>query len=457
MKNVKERLIFSDYFHRKANYSIMGFFSRLRPGSFFSWRLSLFYGWWLVILTLFLNAITGSPVFGGVGVWIDALESDFGWSRTQLALAFSLGTLEGSIVGPVVGILVDKIGPRKVVVTGVTIIGVGFLILSQTSGLWMFYLAYAVIMLGASGGGWLPMMTVINNWFDKKRSLAMGFGGIGFSMGSFILVPLLAWMVVPGNVGWRFTAMGLGLLFVIMAYPVSRFIRNAPEEFGEVPDGLKVSKVVSQKTSDEVATASAGGDSIPSDRGIDYSVAQLLKIPVFWTLSICNASSSMLIGTMTVHFIISLRDLGIPVQTGAWIWGATMGFSGAAQIFGGWLGDRVPKNVALCVFGLLQAVGVIFATFLTEIYLAPIFVVIYGLGFGARIPLGTAIRGEYFGRRAFGKVLGISMVPMSMMMFAAPIFAGWMFDVQGSYNMAFYILAVISIVGSLGFLTARKP
>ena len=220
----------------------MGSFSRLKLGTFFSWRLSLFYGWWLVILTLFLNAVTGSPVFGGVGVWIDALETDFGWSRTQLALAFSLGTLEGSIVGPVVGILVDKIGPRKVVATGVTIIGVGFLILSQTSALWMFYLAYAVIMLGASGGGWLPMMTVINNWFDKKRSLAMGFGGIGFSMGSFILVPLLAWMVVPDNVGWRFTAMGLGLLFVIMAYPVSRFMRNAPEEFGEVPDGRKINK-----------------------------------------------------------------------------------------------------------------------------------------------------------------------------------------------------------------------
>ncbi|SVB45534.1 uncharacterized protein METZ01_LOCUS198388, partial [marine metagenome] len=150
----------------------MGSFSRLKLGMFFSWRLSLFYGWWLVILTLFLNAITGVPVFGAVGVWIDALETDFGWSRTQLALAFSLGTLEGSIVGPVVGILVDRIGARRVVVIGVTIIGVGFLILSQTRGLWMFYVAYAVIMLGASGGGWLPMMTVINNWFDRKRSLA---------------------------------------------------------------------------------------------------------------------------------------------------------------------------------------------------------------------------------------------------------------------------------------------
>tara|TARA_B100001750_G_C15458369_1_gene572823 strand:+ start:114 stop:1415 length:1302 start_codon:yes stop_codon:yes gene_type:complete len=415
----------------------------------------IFYGWWLVILTLFLNAVTGVPVFGAVGVWIDALESEFGWSRTQLALAFSLGTLEGSIVGPVVGIIVDRIGARRVVLVGVTIIGVGFLILSQTRGLWIFYVAYAVIMLGASGGGWLPMMTVINNWFDRKRSLAMGFGGLGFSMGGFILVPLLAWLAVPDNLGWRFTAMGLGLLFISMAYPISRLIRNIPEEYGEVPDGNRIRKNLMEDNSSPLSTSSGLAEA--TDRGIDYGVLQLLKIPVFWTLSICNASSSMLIGTMTVHFIISLKDQGIPIQTGAWIWGATMLFSGAAQIFGGWLGDRVPKNVALCVFGLLQAVGVIFATFLTDLYLAPIFIVIFGLGFGARIPLGTAIRGEYFGRRAFGKVLGISMVPTSAAMFAAPIFAGWWFDAQGSYGMAFYILGAISAIGSLGFLLAKKP
>ena len=415
----------------------------------------IFYGWWLVILTLFLNAVTGVPVFGAVGVWIDALESEFGWSRTQLALAFSLGTLEGSIVGPVVGIIVDRIGARRVVLVGVTIIGVGFLILSQTRGLWIFYVAYAVIMLGASGGGWLPMMTVINNWFDRKRSLAMGFGGLGFSMGGFILVPLLAWLAVPDNLGWRFTAMGLGLLFISMAYPISRLIRNIPEEYGEVPDGNRIRKNLMEDNSSPLPTSSSSAEA--TDRGIDYGVLQLLKIPVFWTLSICNASSSMLIGTMTVHFIISLKDQGIPIQTGAWIWGATMLFSGAAQIFRGWLGDRVPKNVAFCVFGLLQAVGVIFATFITDLYLAPIFIVIFGLGFGARIPLGTAIRGEYFGRRAFGKVLGISMVPTSAAMFAAPIFAGWWFDAQGSYGMAFYILGAISAIGSLGFLLAKKP
>ena len=184
----------------------------------FTWRSSLFYGWWLVIITLFLNASTGSPTFGGVGIWVDSLESEFGWSRTQLSLAFSLGQLEGSIIGPLVGVLVDRVGPKNVVLVGVSIIGVGFLILSQTNTLWMFYLAYGVIMMGASGGGWLPMMTVINNWFDKKRSIAMGFGGIGFSLGSFLLVPALAWFVVPDNVGWQTTSMSLGIFFLLIAF-----------------------------------------------------------------------------------------------------------------------------------------------------------------------------------------------------------------------------------------------
>ena len=195
-----------------------------------TWKKPIFYGWWLVVITLVLNAGTGSPVFGGVGVWVDSLEVHFGWTRTELSWAFSLGQLEGSIIGPVVGILVDRIGPRNVVMVGVAIIGVGFVLFSQTQSLPMFYLSYVVIMLGASGGGWLPMMTVINNWFDKKRTMAMGLGGLGFSMGSFLLVPLLAWAVKPDNVGWQTTSLILGVLFILIAYPISRFVRNTPEE-----------------------------------------------------------------------------------------------------------------------------------------------------------------------------------------------------------------------------------
>ena len=109
------------------------------------------------------------------------------------------------------------------------------------------------------------------------------------------------------------------------------------------------------------------------------------------------------------------------------------------------------------MFGCLQSVGVGLATFIDSLYLAPFFILVYGLGFGARIPLGTAIRGEYFGRKSFGKVLGLSMTPMMLLMMAGPLFAGWMHDRIGDYDLAFYILAVISLVGSLGFLFAKKP
>ena len=394
-----------------------------------------------------INGLTSSPVFGGVGVWVDSLEEEFGWSRTQLSIAFSVGQLEASVMGPIIGMLVDRIGARKVVFIGISILGFGFVLLSLVSSIWMFYLSFAVLMVGASAGGWLPMMTTINNWFDKRRSMAMGLGGLGFSIGSFLLVPALAWLVNPNHYGWQSTSLTMGLFFIACAYPVSILIRNIPEDYGEVPDGLGY------------LSNTQTGNAILGTQTYDpsYSMKDILKIPAFWIISICHGMSTMLIGTMTVHLILALKDQGIPVQTGAWIWGFTLGFSGLCQIFGGWIGDTVPKNLALCFFGCVQAVGVVAATFITSVYNAPIFIVIYGLGFGARMPLGTAIRGEYFGRKAFGKVLGWSMMPMMLLMMMGPLVAGKMYDVYGSYDSAFYLLAAVGFFGSLGFVFAKKP
>ena len=410
-------------------------------------KRNIFYGWWLVVIALLVNAFTSSPVFGGVGVWVDSLEQEFGWSRTQLSIAFSVGQLEASVMGPVIGMLVDRIGSRKVVLIGISIIGIGFILLSFVSTIWMFYLSFAVLMIGASAGGWLPMMTTINNWFNKRRSMAMGFGGLGFSIGSFLLVPALAWLVNPNHYGWQATSLTLGLFFLASAYPVSLLIRNIPEDYGEVPDGFAYLR--NEKNGNAIVETQTYDPS--------YSMRDILKIPAFWIISICHGMSTMLIGTMTVHLILALKDQGISVQTGAWIWGFTLGFSGLCQIFGGWIGDKVPKNLALCFFGWVQAVGVVTATFITSVYYAPIFVVIYGLGFGARMPLGTAIRGEYFGRKAFGKVLGWSMMPMMLLMMMGPLVAGKMYDVYGSYDGAFYLLAAVGFLGSIGFVFAKKP
>ena len=157
----------------------------------------IFYGWWLVGLFVLVNAMVSGPVFGGVGVWVKSLEQHFGWSRTQLTGAFAIAQLEGSILGPPIGYITDRVGARRMVLTGLLIMGVGFVLFSQTTNLAIFYLSYTIIMMGGAAGVWLPLMTTLNRWFVRKRSTAMAIGGEGFFLGGILMVPIMAWAVSP--------------------------------------------------------------------------------------------------------------------------------------------------------------------------------------------------------------------------------------------------------------------
>ena len=137
------------------------------------------------------------PLFQGMTAWFVVLEQTFGWSRGQLSLAFSLTRVEGSIMGPVSGFLIDKLGPRRMVLFGMLILGVGFLLFSQVQGLWQFYLAFIVMSSGAGLGTWMPMMTVLNSWFRRRRSTAMAIAMEGFSLGGVCWSPCWRGLLIP--------------------------------------------------------------------------------------------------------------------------------------------------------------------------------------------------------------------------------------------------------------------
>ena len=189
-------------------------------------KINLFYGWRIAFTALVVNAVISAPAYGATGLWIDSLESEFGWSRTQLSIAFSLGQLEGSIAAPIVGYLIDKIGGKKVACMGAIASSIGFLCLSQTVPItesrdnWLdptiFYISYITIMFGVTLGGWIPMTVIINNWFSKNRSLAMSIGSVGFSVGTFAIVPFLAILISAEDVGWQATALGLTIFFPLL-------------------------------------------------------------------------------------------------------------------------------------------------------------------------------------------------------------------------------------------------
>ena len=175
-----------------------------------------------------------TTVFQGIGTFFVALERAFGWNRTTLSGAFSLSRAEGALLGQVEGFLVDRLGTRRMVVVGYLIMGAGFIYYSRIQEVWQFYVAYLAISLGSGIGGWIPMVTLVNNWFVRRRAIAMSVAVSGIQLGGF-LVPLMAWGIESH--GFRVTTLGIGATLLAVTIPLSRFIRNRPEEQGLMPDG----------------------------------------------------------------------------------------------------------------------------------------------------------------------------------------------------------------------------
>ena len=413
----------------------------------------MFYGWKLAGLALLVIGLASGPVWSGVGVWVKALEMHFGWSRAQLTGAFSLAQLEGSILGPLLGYLIDRLGPRRMVFIGLVITGLGFVLFSRTNNLLTFYVSYGLIMLGTAAGSWLPLMTVVNRWFIRKRGLAMAVAAEGSPLGGLLLLPVLAWAVTPSHFGWSTTALWIGMVFLALAFPISRFIRERPEGYGERADG-DPSPNASMSQIEVVRTPprDIGGRDQP-----DFTASQAIRTSAFWLITFGHAFSSMLFATLTVHLVPMLTDQGLSLQSSANVFSAMMGVAAVFQLIGGYVGDRMETRVAIAVFGFIQAAGFTVAVFTESMPMAILFAVLFGAGFGGRNPLTVAIRAEYFGPNAFATITGISSAPMYLFMLAAPLFAAFIFDTQGSYMIAWLILGGLGSMSGVLFLLAKKP
>jgi MFS family permease len=411
----------------------------------------VFYGWWLSGVAALVMVLGTVPFFQGMPAWNVALENHFHWSRGQLALAFSLSRVEGSIMGPVAGYLIDKLGPRRMVLVGLLILGAGFLLFSQVRQLWQFYLAFVVMSMGVGLGTWLPMMTALNNWFVRRRSIAMAIAMNGFYIGGVVLVPALAWAIDPGQpdrIGWRATAAAIGLVIIVLAFPISRLVRNRPEDYGSLPDG--------RPATPRVAGATSPGRLSPGQE-LEYTWQQALRTRAFWLITMGHACSSIVIVTVTVHLGLMLSDRGFSLPLVGWVVAVYTAVGGVFTMVGGYVGDRVPPKAALFGFSALQSAAIIVLLLAHSMPMALLFAVLLGIGVGGRTPLTTAIRGVYFGRRAFASITGVSMVPMNVLLLLAPWFAGYMFDTTGTYTIPFIVVAVVSGLGSGFFLLLGPP
>ena len=415
----------------------------------------MFYGWIMAGLGALLMALGVVPLFVALPVWNPVLRNTFGWSPGQMSWAFAMTQVQEGSLGPVVGLLIDKLGPRRMVFIGLIILGTGFVFFSQIQELWQLYAVYAIMSLGAGMCSWLPMMTVLNHWFVRRRTMAMSLAMEGFAIGGVIVPLLLAWAIggadpdISERFGWRNTALFIGILCLASAVPLSRLVRNRPEDLGLKPDGDSAVLAVPSPVD--------AGVNLSATEEEGYTWQEAIRTKAFWLISVGHATTTIVLGVVLVHLGLMLDDRGFSLQTISAVVAVYTAVSAMLIPIGGYLGDRFPIGLVAFGFSVLMSISVVILVLAHNTEMIFLFAVMFGAGLGGRSSLTTSMRGLYFGRKAFAAITGISMVPMNILLIIAPIYAGFMRDATGTYDVSFLTISAVSLFGSFSFLLLGEP
>ena len=406
-----------------------------------------------------MTHIFSSMTYGqGKSVFYAVLIDHFGWSRTSLAWAISLSRLETGILGGVEGVLVDKFGPRPLMVIGSVIMGVGFILLSRIDSLFDYYILFiCFIVVGQAFRGQIPLDTAVATWFIRRRGTAFGLLRASTAIGAAGVV-VLAWFVT--TYGWRGAFVAIGVGTIILGIPAGLVMRRRPEFYGQLPDG---DMPTTEDSPILAPVAGASEDSPPraavaaTEPDIGMTVRQALSGWPFWTISIAFALRSGTTSAAALHAIPLVIDMGYSPTVAASVLGSMGFFSIVGRLGGGILNDRYgTKRVSIVAMVTLAIAFLVLSTArdLTQVW---VFVAIYAPSFGTLAATLPAIKGEYFGRRNFGTILGLSGILHTGLSMIFPVAAAWVYDTTGSYRLAFLAFAGSLLVAAAMVLTLKPP
>lgn len=376
---------------------------------------------------LALFAIVGLALYG-LPLYYDFMVKEFGWSRAQVTSGNALSKL---LVGPLFGFfagwVVDKFGPRRLMMLGILMAGGALIGLSTVSALWMFYFFYLFNALGYVCGGPLPNQVLLSRWFDKSRGKAMGFAYLGIGAGG-ALVPLLAlWMTE--SFGWRGSLRGLGILMIVVALPMAYFVKESP---------------AGQEEKQQAAPLAPMGN--------------IFRSPAFYLLAIGSMCSIGAVGGTNQHLKLFLSlDQGYQQSEAAKIISLVLTFSIVGRLLMGWLADHMSKKYVMLIIYCLIVAAIPLLFFASSPGVMYLFAAIFGLGLGGEYLIIPLMAAELFGVKVLGRLMGIVLTADGVAEAVLPMFIGRLYDRTGNYRLGFAVLIGIALLGALAVaLLPRK-
>ena len=399
----------------------------------------LFYGWRMVALSAALRVLGSGLHSFGFTIFFLPLSKDLNLSRTATSLAFSLARAEGAIEGPLLGHLIDRHGPKPIILVAVLLMGFGYLLLSTVDSYAMFLIVYlGMISLAHAGGFMHAPIVLVNSWFVRQRARAITVNSAAFSLGGVLIAPILSVIVL--NWGWRWGALFAGVMFLLIGIPLSLSIRRSPESMGLLPDG-------------DIPLEPAGSNPSVERQPMpetDVTLKEALRSFAFWgsvsAAGIRNASYH----AISVHFIPLMVWKGLNDQQAALLLSAFAFLGMASTLILGWVADKAhkPRLAAMILFAAAGAV--LLPIFGSSFWLLGLFTVFFA-AVEATYPVGWAVVGDLFGRKHYAKIRGYMTLFYTWGGVLGPVVAGAIFDQWQTYEPLLWSLVVVFIVAGLFF------
>lgn len=413
-------------------------------------RRRLFYGWWIVAAGFIIVACgaLGSEFLSSQLPGL--LKEHFRSSAVTLGTTLSIYGLSGSIALLAIGPLIDRFGPRKLMLVGIPMAGIGFILLSFANSIVALNIILGALLgIGIKAGFLLPVQTAGANWFIKKRSFALGLIMAASVLGEAVITLFAEHF--EGQTDWRMVFVWLGVGILVICIPLTFIIRHRPENYGDMPDGNTI-------VSDE--EGEPGTETTSRVLEIDFTLWQALRTRAFWLLAIATSLSGGINTMATIFQRPFLIDAGFSQMaiTDIFRTAPLMGLVGILLF--GYLGDRFPKRYLLAIAVVLQSASAIILMTAGNTLQLYLYTLVYAFGSGT-LPLLLAIRADYFGRKAFATITVVIMfigsligIPLSMPW--APL-GGWIFDVTRSYQLIFLSSTFLGLIPAAIFFFARPP
>lgn len=400
---------------------------------------------WTVVAVAALVAFTEVAFFNPVlGVFIPEFEREFGWSRTEISLAVTIGSLAGAAIAPISGPLIDRYGGKPFVVMGTSIMVVALVCLGFMQEEWQFFIIYAVGRGMTGGFIGLAASVTVSKWFIRRRGFAVGVTSLGTRLG-FALMPIGVQLII-GAWGWRTSVFVLaGTVATFGILPALRWLHPRPEALGLRPDG------------DPEEELTPAGAPVLRPREENWSRHDAMRTRAFWLVTLALSLQNWAGGAINLHQIPHLVDRGLAAEAAALIISLVAVFAAAGALLEGVLDARIGPRRTMAVGLVGSACGMVVLMNTSSVPMGMLFAVSYGVAFGLMVTSSQIVFADYFGRYALGSIRGAA-APFQMSLNAVgPIVAGLAYDLTGSYLASFIPFTIAYLVAAGALMVAQRP